>query len=95
VLAGWITTEVGRQPWTIQGLLRTADSVSSVDAAAVGTSLVAFIIVYFTVFGAGAFYMLRLMHKAPVLAEPDLDPDAPMRASGLMPGPVMEREAQP
>jgi cytochrome d ubiquinol oxidase subunit I len=92
VLAGWITTEVGRQPWTIHGLLRTADSVSSVDAAAVGTSLVAFIVVYFAVFGAGAFYMLRLLHKAPALAEPDLDPGEPLRASGLMPGPVMGQE---
>jgi cytochrome bd ubiquinol oxidase subunit I len=46
------------------------------------------------VFGAGAFYMLRLMHKAPVLAEPGLDPGAPLRASGLMPGPVMDQESR-
>jgi cytochrome d ubiquinol oxidase subunit I len=92
VIAGWITTEVGRQPYTVYGLLRTAESASPIDAAAVGTSLVAFIIVYFAVFGAGAFYMLRLMHKAPALAEPDLDPGAPLHASGLMPGPAMEQE---
>ncbi len=89
VLAGWITTEVGRQPYTVYGLLKTADSVSAVDAAAVGSSLVAFIIVYFAVFGAGAFYMLRLMRHAPAISEPDLPADEPMRASGLMPGPVM------
>jgi len=94
IIAGWITTEVGRQPYTVYGLLRTADSTSSVDAAAVGASLVAFIVVYFAVFGAGAFYMLRLMHKAPVLAEPGLDPGAPLRASGLMPGPVMDQESR-
>jgi cytochrome d ubiquinol oxidase subunit I len=92
VIAGWITTEVGRQPFTVYGLLRTEDSVSSVDAAAVGASLIAFIIVYFAVFGAGAFYMLRLMSKPPKLAEPGLDPGEPVRASGLMPGPAMKKE---
>jgi cytochrome d ubiquinol oxidase subunit I len=65
VLAGWITTEVGRQPYTVYGLLRTAESASPIDAAAVGASLAAFAVVYFAVFGAGAFYMLRLMSKAP------------------------------
>jgi cytochrome d ubiquinol oxidase subunit I len=65
VIAGWITTEVGRQPYTVYGLLRTAESASPIDAAAVGASLVAFALVYFAVFGAGAFYMLRLMSKAP------------------------------
>jgi len=65
VIAGWITTEVGRQPYTVYGLLRTADSASSIDASAVGASLAAFAVVYFAVFGAGAFYMLRLMSKEP------------------------------
>jgi cytochrome d ubiquinol oxidase subunit I len=92
VIAGWITTEVGRQPFTVYGLLRTEDSVSSVDAAAVGASLIAFILVYFAVFGAGTFYMLRLMAKPPKLAEPGLDPGAPVRAGGLMPGPAMRKE---
>ncbi|MGB7905384.1 MAG: cytochrome ubiquinol oxidase subunit I [Steroidobacteraceae bacterium] len=65
VLAGWITTEVGRQPYTVYGLLRTAESASPIDAAAVGASLAAFAVVYFAVFGAGVFYMLRLMSKEP------------------------------
>ena len=92
VIAGWITTEVGRQPYTVYGLLRTAESASSIDAAAVGASLAAFAIVYFAVFGAGAFYMLRLMRKAPEVSEPEFAPGHPMRASGLMPGPVMGKE---
>jgi cytochrome bd ubiquinol oxidase subunit I len=92
VIAGWITTEVGRQPYTVYGLLRTADSASSIDAAAVGASLAAFAIVYFAVFGAGAFYMLRLMRKAPEAPEPGFAPDHPMHASGLMPGPIMGKE---
>src|SRR5690606_22509352 len=50
VIAGWVTTEVGRQPYTVYNLLRTADSVAPLDAPAVATSLLAFVIVYFTVF---------------------------------------------
>lgn len=65
VLCGWITTEVGRQPYTVYGLLRTADSAAALRADAVGYSLVGFIIVYFFVFGAGTFYVLRLMARTP------------------------------
>src|SRR3569832_1426279 len=65
VLAGWYTTEVGRQPFTVYGLLRTADSLSNIDPQAVGASLVAFIVVYFVVFGAGVFYILRTVSKTP------------------------------
>jgi cytochrome d ubiquinol oxidase subunit I len=63
VLAGWITTEVGRQPFTVYGLLRTSDSLAPVAAPAVAASLIAFIIVYFFIFGAGTFYLLRMMNK--------------------------------
>lgn len=89
VIAGWITTEVGRQPYTIYGVLTTAESVSSVAAEAVGASLAAFVVVYFALFGAGTFYMLRLMNKAPEAAVDEPPPREPMRASGIMPGPVM------
>jgi cytochrome d ubiquinol oxidase subunit I len=85
VLAGWITTEVGRQPYTVYGLLRTADSASPIDAAAVGFSLIAFIVVYFAVFGAGTFYILRLMGKTPDIDEPDIESGVPMRAAGITP----------
>jgi cytochrome d ubiquinol oxidase subunit I len=89
VVLGWITTEVGRQPYTVYGLLRTADSVSPIGAAAVGASLVAFVVVYFTLFGAGTFYALRLMAKAPTESEGELPPSQPIRAGGIMPGPVL------
>jgi cytochrome d ubiquinol oxidase subunit I len=89
VIAGWITTEAGRQPYTVYGLLTTAHSASSVQAAAVGASLTAFVVVYFLVFGAGAFYMLRLMNAPPQASEDDLPPDEPVRASGLMPAPIL------
>lgn len=83
VLAGWITTEVGRQPFTIYGLLRTADSVSPIGLPGVTASLLAFIVVYFAVFGAGVFYLLRLMGKTPGGGESDLR--GPLRAAGIMP----------
>tara|TARA_R110002049_G_scaffold29972_2_gene101995 strand:+ start:84597 stop:86015 length:1419 start_codon:yes stop_codon:yes gene_type:complete len=63
VLAGWITTEVGRQPFTVYGLLRTSDSLAPVAAPAVAASLIAFIVVYFFVFGAGTWYILAMMRK--------------------------------
>ena len=84
VLAGWITTEVGRQPYTIYGHLLTADSVSPIAAPAVAASLIAFIIVYFLVFGAGTFYILRLMVRLPRDPMPDLG-DGPIRSSGITP----------
>ena len=65
VIAGWITTEVGRQPYTVYGHLRTIDSVAPLSAGSVGASLMAFVVVYFVVFGAAIFYLLRLMHKPP------------------------------
>lgn len=89
VIAGWITTEVGRQPYTVFGLLRTADSASPLAAPAVGASLVAFVIVYFAVFGTGTWYILRLMAKGPQPHEPALDIDAPIRTGGIVPGPMM------
>ena len=65
VLAGWTTTEVGRQPFTIWGLLRTAESASPLAAPAVAASLLAFVIVYFAVFGAGTWFIIRLMGHEP------------------------------
>jgi cytochrome d ubiquinol oxidase subunit I len=84
VLAGWYTTEVGRQPFTVYGLLRTADSLSNVDAEAVGASLVAFIIVYFVVFGAGVFYILRTVSKTPEGEQEELT-SGPTRTAGITP----------
>jgi cytochrome d ubiquinol oxidase subunit I len=90
VLAGWITTESGRQPYTVYGMLRTAESVSPIDLHAVGASLLAFILVYFLVFGAGAFYLLRLMRRAPLISEPDIEKGVPTRAAGITPAPALE-----
>lgn len=84
VLAGWVTTEVGRQPFTVYGVLRTADSASPLDAPAVAASLAAFVIVYFIVFGAGVWYLFRLAAKPPEAHEP-VPSDAPIRSAGITP----------
>ena len=89
VLAGWITTEVGRQPYTVYGLLRTAESASPIDVPAVATSLVAFVVVYFLLFGAGTVYLLQLMAHVPNRGESGMDTDAPLRSAGITPGPAM------
>jgi cytochrome d ubiquinol oxidase subunit I len=94
VLAGWVTTEVGRQPFTVYGLLRTSDSVSPLAAPAVGSSLIAFIIVYFVIFAAGIVYILRLMAAPPHPGEQGPQQhDAPMRAAGITPAAGTAAEA--
>lgn len=66
LLAGWLTTEIGRQPWTIYGLLRTADAVSSHEALQLSITLLLFVLVYSAVFGMGLVYQLRLIRVGPV-----------------------------
>jgi cytochrome d ubiquinol oxidase subunit I len=84
VLAGWITTEVGRQPWTVYGQLLTAQSRSPLPAASVATSLAAFAVVYFAVFGMGVWYVLRLMAKPPEAHEAE-PRRTPRHAAGITP----------
>jgi cytochrome d ubiquinol oxidase subunit I len=69
VLAGWFVTEVGRQPWIVHGLMRTQEATSPVIGTSIAISLAAFIIVYVFVFGAGSYYILRLIGKGPEDAE--------------------------
>ena len=88
VIAGWITTEVGRQPFTVYGLLRTADSASPIAAPAVAASLTAFVLIYVAVFGIGVWYILKLMAKGPERGEPEIREDAPIRTAGIAPGPA-------
>jgi cytochrome d ubiquinol oxidase subunit I len=87
VLAGWITTETGRQPFTVYGLLRTVDSASPLAAPAVASSLIAFAIVYFAVFAAGVIYILRMMAAPPHHGEEGPSGDTPVRAAGITPAP--------
>jgi cytochrome d ubiquinol oxidase subunit I len=72
VIAGWTTTEVGRQPWTIYGLMRTADSVSpSLTGANVLLSLLLYVAVYLIIFPTGIYTMLRFVWRGPSASEDD------------------------
>ncbi|MBD8362390.1 cytochrome ubiquinol oxidase subunit I [Klebsiella pneumoniae] len=65
LVAGWVTTEMGRQPWVIYGLLRTRDAVSLHSTLQMAISLLVFIVVYCAVFGVGYYYIFRLIKKGP------------------------------
>lgn len=65
VLAGWFVTEVGRQPWTVYGVIRTADSASPVLPEYIAISLLIFIVAYIFIFGMGSYYILKLIGKGP------------------------------
>ena len=92
VIAGWVTTEVGRQPFTVYHVLRTAESVSPIATPAVSGSLLAFVVVYFAAFGSGAAYLFKLMNKAPQPHEPPPD-QLPTRSAGITPAPAIIRSA--
>lgn len=72
VTAGWVTTEVGRQPYVVYGHLRTADAVTPfLTSGDVIASLLAYVTVYSLVFGAGAYYLVRLVRRGfPAAVEP-------------------------
>ena len=94
VIAGWVTTEVGRQPYVVYGMLRTGEAASPLGASAVGASLIAFIVIYFAVFGAGVVYILRLMAHPPEAGEkgPEAEP-GPIRSAGITPAPQLANQA--
>ncbi|MFW2831189.1 cytochrome ubiquinol oxidase subunit I [Sphingomonas sp. ID0503] len=94
VIAGWVTTEVGRQPWVVYGLLRTADARAPIAAPAVAASLAAFAAVYFVVFGIGTVYILKLMGKPPEPGETE-PADAPIRSAGTTPAAATDGDTDP
>jgi cytochrome bd ubiquinol oxidase subunit I len=77
ILAGWFVTEVGRQPWVVYGLLRTADAVSPIAGGSVLGSLILFVVVYGIIFGAGAYYISRLIRQGPDTLPPETPSEAP------------------
>ncbi len=84
ILAGWYTTEIGRQPWIAHGILRTADAASPVHAGAVLTTLILFVVVYGIVFAMGIYYINRLIEYGPkgtAAATPDGVPSRPLTAA--------------
>jgi len=85
VIAGWVVTESGRQPWIVYGLLRTADATSPIAAPTLVTSLALFVIVYGIVFAMGIYYINRLIAKGPqgrAVESPQPDsPSSPLSAA--------------
>jgi cytochrome d ubiquinol oxidase subunit I len=75
LLAGWYTTEIGRQPWVVYGLQRTADAVSPHGMPELAVTLLLFVVAYFFVFGVGIAYMMRLVRKGPVIGEGKPEPE--------------------
>ena len=65
ILAGWVTTESGRQPYIAYGILRTDQALSPVGAVTVATSLAAFVVVYSVVFSIGIYYIRKLIRRGP------------------------------
>jgi cytochrome d ubiquinol oxidase subunit I len=69
VLAGWFVTEIGRQPYIVYEVMRTSESASPVMGPHIALSLLAFVIIYIFVFGAGSYYILRLIGQGPDTTE--------------------------
>jgi cytochrome bd ubiquinol oxidase subunit I len=94
VIAGWVTTEVGRQPFTIYNQLRTVDSVSPIASPAVTVSLLAFVVVYFGTFVSGVVYIIKLMATPPSTRE-TVPEAAPTHAAGITPATALSVTAAP
>lgn len=90
ILAGWLTTEIGRQPWVVYGIMRTKDAVSNHSALELSATLLLFIVMYFIVFGTGVAYMLRLVGHGPEPSLPGGSGEDPL--SGV---PLNQRPARP
>ncbi|MGZ5847526.1 MAG: cytochrome ubiquinol oxidase subunit I [Ramlibacter sp.] len=92
LIAGWVVTETGRQPWIAYGVLRTADAISPVTPLQVAISLVLFVLVYCVVFSIGIWYIHRMIERGPhtELPGPDTLPNRPL--AGAQPD---RREAVP
>jgi cytochrome d ubiquinol oxidase subunit I len=80
-LTGWFTAEVGRQPWTVYGVLRTIDAITPfLQASQVTTTLILFFVVYTVIFAFGTVYIYRLLKRGPASAyEPMIGETNPKR----------------
>jgi cytochrome d ubiquinol oxidase subunit I len=74
MLSGWVVTEVGRQPFTVYGLMRTADSLSSVSRTQVVGSTWLILLFYLLIFGIGLWVLLRLLREPPQQDQPGPQP---------------------
>ncbi|MGN2252924.1 cytochrome ubiquinol oxidase subunit I [Frateuria sp. GZRe12] len=81
LLTGWWVAEVGRQPWVVQGLLRTSQAASDVPASSVLASLITFVVVYLGIFGAGIWYLFKLFRDGPLPAPQREQPATPVHGN--------------
>jgi cytochrome d ubiquinol oxidase subunit I len=82
VIAGWIVTETGRQPWIVYGMMRTVDAVSPVKAGSVAATLLLFVVVYAAVFSVGIYYINRLIARGPQERGPEAMGHRPLAVAG-------------
>lgn len=94
IVMGWTTTETGRQPWTVYGLVSTAQSASPVTLPEVIASFAIILVIYTLVFGSGIIYVLKMMAKTPEHDEPAPHEDAPLRSHGLVGHKVTEDKSR-
>jgi cytochrome bd ubiquinol oxidase subunit I len=92
ILTGWYTAEVGRQPWVVYGVLRTADAMTPLLTTRAATiSLIAFCTIYTFIFAFGIFYIYRLLRAGPigqlVLSAAGAVPNRPMSIADGLPTP--------
>ncbi|AUC95513.1 cytochrome ubiquinol oxidase subunit I [Bradyrhizobium sp. SK17] len=95
-LTGWFTAEVGRQPWSVYGALRTADAVTpTLTVAAVMVSLAIFVVVYVVIFSFGTIYVYRLLRAGPIASDhvAAANPKRPLAATAAEFGPGVARES--
>jgi cytochrome d ubiquinol oxidase subunit I len=90
VLAGWFVTEIGRQPYIVFEVMRTAEAVSPIDGTPIAISLAAFVFTYGFVFGAGSYYIVKLIRKGPDTEE-DLYGSHGVKEPPLVTGMVAEK----
>ncbi len=80
VIAGWVVTESGRQPWIVDGILRTADAIAPVPGGSIATTLILFVLVYGVVFSFGIYFINRLIAQG--IQETRLPEGTPHLAAG-------------
>jgi cytochrome d ubiquinol oxidase subunit I len=92
ILTGWFTAEVGRQPWTVYGVLRTADAVTpTLTTPEAVTSLAFFVCVHGLIFSFGTFYLYRLLRAGPTATPPSpVNPKRPLAMASSGPVSVTE-----
>jgi len=70
VLTGWITTEAGRQPWLVYGLMRTAEGISPIPPGNVIWSLSLFLIIFAAIGSIYSYYVLKTIRRGPDVSSP-------------------------